>query len=137
MLNHKSLSHTEAMTMIEAIRQKAEVENKGLAVAIVDAHGELIAFLRTDACRLPSIAIAQNKAYSAAREQIPSKELGQKSQDENFPMTNFGELRYLTWGGGLPIFYEGELIAAIGVSGLPEEEDIEFAKYGIGVLNFR
>lgn len=135
MLNYKALSHTEAMTIIEAIRQKAEAENKGLAVAIVDAHGELIAFLRTDGCRLPSITIAQNKAYSAAREQIPSKVLGQKSQEENFPMTNFGELRYLTWGGGLPIFYEDELVGAVGVSGLPEHEDIEFAEHGISALD--
>lgn len=135
MLNQKILSHKDATIIIDAIRQKAESENKGLALAVVDPHGELIAFLRTDGCRLPSITIAQNKAYSAAREQVPSKELGQKSQEENFPMTNFGELRYLTWGGGLPIFYENEIVGAVGVSGLPEHEDIEFAKYGIAALD--
>ena len=135
MLTQTSLSHTDAMTIIEAIRQKAESESKGLAVAVVDSHGELLAFLRTDGCRLPSIQIAQNKAYSAAREQVPSKELGQKSQEEAFPMTNFGELRYVTWGGGLPIFHEGELVGAVGVSGLPEHEDIEFAKHGLTALS--
>lgn len=76
MLKQKSLSHSDAMKVIDSIRKKAEAENKGLAVAVVDPHGELITFLRTDGCRLPSIQIAQNKAYSAAREQIPSKELG-------------------------------------------------------------
>ena len=50
-------------------------------------------------------------------------------------MTNFGELRYLTWGGGLPIFSEGELVGAVGVSGLPESEDIEFAKHGLAALS--
>lgn len=135
MLKQKSLSHSDAMKVIDSIRKKAEAENKGLAIAVVDPHGELIAFLRTDGCRLPSIQIAQNKAYSAAREQIPSKELGQKSQEESFPMTNFGELRYVTWGGGLPIFHEEELIGAVGVSGLPEHEDIEYAKHGIAALD--
>lgn len=136
MLNQKSLSHNDAMNIIQAIREKADAEQRGLAVAVVDPHGELMAFLRTDGCRLPSITIAQNKAYSAAREQIPSKELGQRSREEGFPVTNYGELRYLTWGGGLPIFYEGELVGAIGVSGLPEAEDIEFAKHGLTALGF-
>ena len=135
MLNQKSLSHKDAMTIVLAVYEKASAEKKGLAIAVVDPHGELIAFLRTDGCRFSSIQIAQNKAYTAAREQIPSKELGQHSQDGNFPMTNFGELRYLTWGGGLPIFHDGELIGAVGVSGLPESEDIEFAQYALSVLD--
>jgi glc operon protein GlcG len=135
MLKQKSLSHQDAMLIIEAIRQKAETEQKGLAVAVVDSHGELLAFLRTNGCRLPSITIAQNKAYSAAREQVPSKDLGNASKTEGFPMTNFGELRYLTWGGGLPIFHEGELIGAVGVSGLPEQEDIVFAEQGLAALD--
>ena len=130
----KTLSHQDAMTIINAILEKAEAEAYGLAVAVVDAHGELLAFLRTDGCRLPSITIAQNKAYAAAREQIESKELGNKSVEEGFPMTNFGELRYPSWGGGIPIIVDGQTIGAVGVSGLPESTDILVAKHGIASL---
>ena len=100
-----TLSHADAMRIIAAIRERAEAENAGLAAAVVDEYGELIAFLRTDGCRLPPIQIALNKAYTAAREQIASKELGTRalSAEDGFPMTNFGELRYVTWGGGIPI----------------------------------
>lgn len=131
-----TLSHTDAMTIINAIRERAESENAGLAATVVDEHGELIAFLRTDGCRLPSIQIAQNKAYTAAREQIESKELGNRaqSQEDGFPMTNFGELRYVTWGGGIPIHYQGQVVGAVGVSGLPESVDIEYAKHGVAAL---
>jgi glc operon protein GlcG len=131
----KTLSHQEAIRIIGAIQMKAEAEGHGLAVAVVDAHGELIAFLRTDGCRLPSITIAQNKAYAAAREQIESKELGNRSKSEGFPMTTFGVLTYPTWGGGVPIFSDGQIVGAVGVSGLPESVDIEYAKHGIEAIS--
>jgi len=136
MYNQTILSHTDAMTIITAIQERADRENKGLAAAVVDAHGELLAFLRTDGCRLSCIMIAMSKAYTAAREQISSKELGQRalSPDDGFPMTNFGELRYVTWGGGLPIRHNGQVVGAVGVSGLTEDEDIDYAQQGIAAL---
>lgn len=124
------LSHTDALKVVETIRAELEKENKGAAVAVVDAHGELLAFLRTDGCRLPSITIALNKAYAAAREQKESKAIGEASKNEGFPMTNFGELRYPSWGGGVPIFYQQQLVGAVGVSGLPEAEDMVLARLG-------
>lgn len=129
MYQRMQLSHEDAMKMIDYARSELEKEGKGAAVAVVDEHGELIAFLRTDGCRLTSIYIAMNKAYTAAREQIESKELGKKSMraEDGFPMTNFGELRYVTWGGGYPIIHDGVVIGAIGISGLPEEEDMKIA----------
>lgn len=133
----KTLSHQEAIRIIGAIQMKAEAEGHGLAVAVVDSHGELLAFLRTDGCRLPSITIAQNKAYAAAREQIETKELGNKSKQEAFPMTNFGDLRYPSWGGGVPIIVEGQTVGAVGVSGLPESVDIEYARHGIEAIKAR
>jgi len=129
-----SLSHADAMTILDAIRARADQNNHSLAVAIVDAYGELLAFLRTDGCRLPSVQIAQNKAYTAVREQIESRELGARSKSAGFPMTNFGELRYVTWGGGVPVFHEGVVVGAVGVSGLTEDDDVDYAKWGIAHL---
>ncbi len=54
---------------------------KGAAVGLPDAQGELIAFLRTDGCRLPSINIAINKAFTAARKRKESAKIGQSSRD--------------------------------------------------------
>lgn len=128
------LSHEDAFKIVDAIRIKANEESRSLAVAIVDRHGELLAFLRTDGCRLSSIQIAMNKAYTAAREHIPSGELGARSKSEGFPMTNFGELRYVTWGGGVPITYESSVVGAVGVSGMDEATDIAFAELGIAAI---
>ena len=128
------LSHRDAARIIDVVRAELETNQLGAAVAVVDLHGELLAFLRTDGCRLPSIDIAINKAYTAAREQIESGDLGERSREEGFPMTNFGALRYVTWGGGIPIKVDGQTIGAVGVSGLPEAEDIALARTGAHLI---
>ena len=128
------LSHADAAAIIAAIRTELEVQGKGAAIAVADSQGELIAFLRTDGCRLPSINIAINKAYTAAREQRPSRDFGDAVRDGSLQMTNFGDLRYTAWGGGVPILYEGQIVGAVGVSGLPEEEDMRLAAMGVALL---
>lgn len=125
-----SLSHSDAMRIVELIRSELEAQGKGAAIAVADAHGELIAFLRTDGCKLPSLTIAINKAFTAAREQKPSREIGDSSRSKQWPMSNFGDLRYTAWGGGVPIVYQGQVVGAVGVSGLPEEEDMLLAAKG-------
>ncbi len=129
-----TLSHRDAQKIIDTIVEKLDADNLGAAVAVCDAHGELIAFLRTDGCPLTSISIAQNKAFTAARERKPSKAVGEASKNEGFPMTNFGDPRFVTWGGGMPIIYNGEVVGAVGVSGLPEAVDMELVAKGVASL---
>ena len=128
------LSHSDALKIVQAIQLELEKEKKGAAIAVVDSQGEMLAFLRTDGCKLPSILIAINKAFSAAREMRASFEIGQSSREEAFPMTNFGNLRYTAWGGGVPVFYQGQVVGGVGVSGLPEQEDMELARLGASVV---
>lgn len=127
-----TLSHAQAMGLIDLVRQELEAREAGAAVAVVDAHGELLAFLRTDGCRLSSITIAVNKAFTAAREQIATAELGRRSREEGFPMSNFGDPRFVSWGGGVPVIRGGTTVGAVGVSGLPEQLDIELATMAAG-----
>ncbi len=129
-----TLSHTDAMRIIALIRSELEAQGKGAAIAVTDAHGELVAFLRTDGCKLPSLTIAINKAFTAAREQKPSREIGESSRTGQWPMSNFGDPRYTAWGGGVPIIYQGQVVGAVGVSGLPEEEDMVLAAKGVALI---
>jgi glc operon protein GlcG len=112
----------------------AEITRRGKAgvIVVADEHGELIALVRMDGAPLSSIQIASNKAFTAARERKNTRELGARSRDpeRGFPMTNFGDLRYIAWGGGLPVVVEGYVIGAVAVSGLPEAEDEEVAELG-------
>lgn len=105
---------------------------RGMAavVAVADSHGELIALLRMDGARLPSITIAANKAYTAAREQVPSKQIGTAARhaDTGFDPAYFGDRRMIGWGGGVPVMIDGACVGAVAVSGLPEHVDIEIAE---------
>ena len=124
------LSHLDALKIVTVIQAELEKQGKGAAIAVTDTQGELLAFLRIDGCKLPSIAIAINKAFTAAREQKESKIIGDSSRKNEFPMTNYGDLRYNAWGGGVPIVYQGQTVGAVGVSGLSEAEDMELAQKG-------
>lgn len=127
------LSYRDAQAIVSAVAEQVESRGVGAAVAVVDEHGELMAFLRTDGCPLPAIDNAINKAFTAARERQTSWEVGQRSRVEEFPLTHFGNLRYTGCGGGAPIVYNGQVIGAVGVSGLEENEDMELANYGASV----
>lgn len=129
----KNLGHLEAQKIIAVIQAELEVRGKSAVIAVADSHGELLAFVRIAGAPLPSIVIAQNKAFTAARERRPSRDIGQASRHltDGFDMRNFGDSRYIGWGGGIPIFDGADCIGAVGVSGLPESEDIELAELGI------
>jgi glc operon protein GlcG len=128
------LAHRDALAIVTRIQAELEKDDKGAAVAVVDRHGELIAFLRTDGCRLSSVTIAINKAFTAAREQTESSEVGNRSREEGWPMSNLGDSRFVGWGGGMPIVYQGEIVGAVGVSGLPTEEDVALARLGASLF---
>ena len=121
------ITHRDAQRVLTAAQTELERLDLSAAVAVVDSHGELVAFVRTDGCPLPSIANAINKAYTAARERRPSREIGDASRRDQFPITNFGDLRYTGWGGGVPLVIGGDVVGAVGISGLPEVDDMRLA----------
>jgi glc operon protein GlcG len=134
MPERREIGSAEARALVAMVGERLDAVGGGAAVAVVDRHGELVAFLRTDGCGLASITIAINKAFTAARERVESGALGERSRGEDFPLTNFGDPRYVGWGGGVPIVVGGEVIGAIGVSGLPEEADVELARWAAASL---
>jgi glc operon protein GlcG len=128
MAQRREIGSAEARSLVAMVADRLDADGLGAAVAVVDPHGELVAFARTDGCGLASINIAMNKAFTAARERVESRVLGERVRTENFPITNFGDPRFVGWGGGVPIVVGGEVIGAIGVSGLPEEADMQLAR---------
>ena len=136
MYHSVSLGHTEAQQAIQAIQAELLRRGKAAVIAVADAQGELISLLRLDGARRPSILIASNKAWTAARERRPTRELGQAARDDQdgFDMAYFGDTRYIGWGGGLPVWLDGAVVGAVAVSGLSEDEDIELAQVGVAAI---
>jgi glc operon protein GlcG len=132
----QSLGHEDAQKAISAIQTELERRGKAAVIAVADAHGELIALLKLDGAAQASILIASNKAWTAARERKPSREIGQAARDakDGFDLAYFGDKRYIGWGGGLPVTVGGNVVGAVAVSGLPELEDIELAEIGVKAI---
>jgi glc operon protein GlcG len=136
MQHQTSLGYAEAQRAIEAIKTELLRRGKAAVIAVADVHGELIGLLRLDGAPLPSILIATNKAWTAARERKPTRELGQSARDPQtgFDLAYFGDPRYIGWGGGVPVIVDGAVVGAIAVSGLPEHEDMELVQLGVAAI---
>ena len=129
------LTHADAQRAIDLIAREVEKMGKGAVIVVADDHGELLALLRMDGAPLSSLLIAQNKAWTAARERTNTRVLGERSRQEGFPLTYFGELRFVGWGGGVPVYRGGQVVGAIAVSGLPEAVDEQLAQQAAEMLS--
>jgi glc operon protein GlcG len=130
------LQYSDAKRIVDIIVDRAQQMQKAAVIAVADSHGELIAFARMDKAPLASIAVAANKAWTAARERKPTKEIGDKvrSPEKGFDIAYYGDPKFVGWGGGLPIWRDGEVVGAVGVSGLSSKEDIELATHGLEAI---
>lgn len=120
-----------AQQFISASLEEARLRKLPIAVAIVDAHGELMSFVRTDKCALHAGVLAPNKAYTAARDRQKSSSLGLWAKTTGKDMGYWTDNRITGIAGGMPITLDGKIIGAIGISGLSEEEDELLAQFVI------
>jgi glc operon protein GlcG len=125
------VSSAEASQLIEFAVKEAGKLNKGIAIAVAGTEGELIAFLRMDGANSASSVIAQNKAYTAARDTKDTMVMGKYMRDTNSPPAFWGDLHITGFGGGVAIINNNKVIGGMGVSGLSQEEDIRIAKAAI------
>ncbi|MGA8152117.1 MAG: heme-binding protein [Terriglobales bacterium] len=128
-----TIDYAEARQIIERIVEKALEMRKAAVIAVADSHGELIAFARMDGAPISSIRIAANKAWTAARERKPTKEIGEKVRhpEKGHDIAYYGDPRFVGWGGGIPVWKDGEVAGAVAVSGLSSTEDIALAAHGL------
>jgi glc operon protein GlcG len=131
-----NLDYQDAKRILDVIVQKALQQQKAAVVAVCDGHGELLAFARMDGAPLSSIRVAANKAWTAARERKPTKDIGDKIRhpEKGFDIAFYGDKRFVGWGGGIPVWRDGQVAGAIGVSGLSSAEDIELATVGLELI---
>lgn len=132
-----TIEYAEAQKIVAAIVERALQMKKAAVIAVADSHGELIAFARMDGAPVSSVRIAANKAWTAARERKPTKEIGEKARhpDKGFDIAFYGDPRFVGWGGGLPVWRGGEVVGAVAVSGLSSDEDIELANLGVTLVS--
>ena len=131
-----SLDYVDAKRIVDAIVEHALKSKKPAVIAVADVHGDLLALARMDGAPVSSILVAANKAWTAARERKPTKDIGDKIRhpEKGFDIAFYGDPRFVGWGGGLPIWRNGEVVGSVGVSGLSSAEDVQLATVGIEAI---
>ena len=125
------IQYAEAKSLIEGAMAIAKGRNVAVSVAIVDTHGDQVAFGRMDQATIQSGVLANAKAYTAARERIPSSEVGAWAHKTDKDMGYWVDPKITGMAGGVPILVDQTVIGGIGVSGLSEEDDEQLANEAI------
>jgi glc operon protein GlcG len=128
-LSRPMLSLDGAKQVIAAAEAEAVRNDWTVAIAIVDAGGDLLLFHRRDGTQLASIDIAIGKAKTAARFRRPTKALEDAVLGGRAVLLALDDLTPLE--GGVPIVIDGEVVGAIGVSGVTSQQDAVIAEAGV------
>lgn len=130
-----TLSWAAAVLAVQTAISKAVELGIRVHAAVVDGHGNTLAYLRMPGAFFHSESLAVDKAYTAASFGFPSGEwLERVGDDQRLRSGLITRPRLVVLGGGLPILYEGWCIGGIGVSGGSEAEDDLCANAALAAL---
>jgi glc operon protein GlcG len=122
------LTHEQALAIVRAVVDGAP---RPVSVFVADDHGELVAAATMDGAPADTRLNAQRKAYTAARSDVPSTgDLAEKVRGDAVELASFDPF-FTFFRGGLAAFEDGRRVGAVGVSGLPGEQDEELARRGL------
>ena len=98
-----------------------------VSIYVADAHGEVVAAATMDGAAPDTRLNAQRKAYTAARSDArTTRELADKVRDDPVERASFDPF-FTFFLGGVAVFEGDVRVGAVGVSGLPGEEDERLA----------
>lgn len=124
------LTLADAERITAAAEVKAKAEGWNVVIAILDDGGHLISLRRMDGVQVGSVEVAQAKAKTAVYFKRSTKVFEDLAKTE-------GGSRVATLPnataieGGLPIFKDGVIVGAIGISGVTSAQDGIIAEAGI------
>jgi glc operon protein GlcG len=123
-----------ARKMLAAAEAAAADAKANVAIAVVDANGDLVSFVRMDGATGRAVTSAQGKARTALLFGVPSKEAGDavaSGKSISVTLTNPVAGAELTLQqGGIPVFKDGKIVAAIGAGGSAPATDEKIAQAG-------
>ncbi|HEY4354013.1 MAG TPA: heme-binding protein [Paraburkholderia sp.] len=128
MLSKPTLSIAETTRILDAARAEAEKNKWAVTIAVADDGGHLLGLVRLDGCAPIGAYIATEKARTSA--------LGRRESKQYEDMINGGRTAFLSaplagaLEGGVPIVVDGQVVGAVGVSGVKAPEDAQVARAG-------
>jgi len=133
---YETVTLDDAKRMLLAAEAKAESFGIAYNIAVVDAGGHLVAFVRQDGSLIGSVDLAIDKAKTARIFDKSTSDLAALAQSGKplygIQQTNAGKV--VIFGGGIPIIAGGSIIGAVGASAGTVEQDIAVAEAAISAL---
>ncbi len=133
MKNKKCLTLADVKIIAAGCEAEALKQNWAVSMAIADDGGHLMWLQRLDGANLTTIQIAAGKAHTSA--------MGRRTSKMYEDIVAGGRNAFLSVPGGLtlleggePIMVDGEIVGAVGVSGVKSVEDAQVARAGISVF---
>jgi glc operon protein GlcG len=128
----QSITAKRAKKVIEGAEAEALRQGWPVSITVVDVEGKIVLQKTLKGTQHGSIQLAHDKASTAAlfrRDTKIFQDLVNAGQNQWKHVQNITPLQ-----GGVPIFYKGKIIGAIGVSGVTSAQDEIIAKMGADML---
>ncbi len=133
---YTSLALEDAKQMLSAAEAKAAGFGIPYCIAVVDAGGHLVGFLRQDGALIGSVDLAIDKAATARIFDKRTSDLATLAQSGKplfgIQQTNAGKV--VIFGGGIPVVLDGTIVGAVGASSGTVEQDTAVAEAAIAAL---
>lgn len=126
---HADMSFALAEQLLAGVRDAAAIEGLGVAGAVVDRGGQIVAVARMDGTPACGVPLAIDKAFSAVAMAAPTDAWAESTTPgrPDWGMSTALGGRMVVYPGGLPLFWNAELIGGLGVSGGEGHQDKSYA----------
>ena len=128
----KVLTLEAAKKIAAGAETEARKNNWNVVIAVVDDGGHLVYLQRIDGTQTGSIDVAIGKARTAAAFKRPTKVFDDLAKTRP-SITSISPTAVLL-EGGIPVVAGGQVVGAVGVSGVTSQQDAQVAEAGIAAL---
>ena len=123
-----NLTSKGALQVAEHTIQNAALQGKTITVVVVDASGTVIVVIKGDGVGPHNTQASEKKAFTALSTKTATLTLLRRAQQHSDTMNLNTIDSLLLLAGGQPLYYEGALVGAIGISGAGPELDQALAE---------
>lgn len=134
MKNKPALDFYDVSKILSAAQAEAEAHNWAVTIAVVDDGGHLLGLHRLDGAPTLSAQLAPAKAKTSVLSGRESKFFEENLNGGRTSFLSISPMSGALLEGGVPLIVNGQVIGAVGVSGVQSHEDAQVARAGIATL---
>lgn len=127
------LSCADVTSILDAAQAFAESHQWAVTIVVADDGGHLLGLRRLDGAAPMTAHMAPAKAQTAALGRRESKLFEDAINNGRFAFLSAPTMEGML-EGGVPIMVEGQVIGAVGVSGVKSSDDVLIARAGMAAL---